>query len=46
MLMVEGSDGGTLAICGRRPVQKAHEKARGGFLRAGFTISAIMSFCH
>jgi hypothetical protein len=29
----------------RRPIQKTHEKARGGFLRAGLMISAMMSFC-
>src|ERR1700688_4653470 len=55
-LMIGGSDRGSLAtpvrgvgrrgiaMCGRRPIQKTHEKARGGFLGAGFMISAMSGF--
>jgi hypothetical protein len=33
-------------MCGRRPIQKiSKQKARGGFLRAGFAISAMVALC-
>jgi hypothetical protein len=36
-----------VAMGGRRPIpEKAHEKARCGFLRAGLMISAMMTLCH
>jgi hypothetical protein len=53
----EGSDGGALAtpgrgalgvaasIGGRRPIQNSKQKARDGFLRAGFAVFAMMALC-
>src|SRR5438445_8852520 len=34
-----------VVTCGRRPIRMANEKTRGGFLRAGLTIFAMMDLC-